>query len=366
MDLEECPICFLHYPSLNRSKCCSKGICTECFLQMKSPHVSRPTQCPFCKTPNYAVEYRGAKTLEEKGVEQAEEQKVIEAKIRMRQQELQDEEGRSQGKYHDHWQQQRVASLPTPATTSVQALNIRRSETDGTRILDTVTVGGGFFASPAVAVGADSLWFRGGQRSEGTDSVGGLRQPLLAPSTLPSMQMLPSNALAGNGSAVAAVTDVVRNIAGIRGGGPTHAPLNRDDEFDLDLEDIMVMEAIWLSIQEQGPQRYSENVTGSVGFEAQTSSSHVTARNQDFRMGPNESFTGPTPPQNVDSSVPLQRISVTGGFAGAIAAFAERQVAGGVADGLASELVHQDEGYSQQSAGRIAGLEVEMDGEHSH
>ncbi|KAL8255168.1 hypothetical protein R6Q59_033389 [Mikania micrantha] len=27
-DLEECPICFLYYRSLNRSRCCTKGICT--------------------------------------------------------------------------------------------------------------------------------------------------------------------------------------------------------------------------------------------------------------------------------------------------------------------------------------------------
>ncbi|KAJ0684303.1 putative transcription factor C2H2 family [Helianthus annuus] len=97
-DLEECPICFLYYPSLNRSRCCTKGICTECFLQMKTPNSTRPTQypyrCPFCKTLNYAVEYRGVKTKEEKGQEQIEEQRVIEAKIRMRQQEIQDEEER--------------------------------------------------------------------------------------------------------------------------------------------------------------------------------------------------------------------------------------------------------------------------------
>uniref|UniRef100_A0A7C9CMT5 RING-type domain-containing protein n=1 Tax=Opuntia streptacantha TaxID=393608 RepID=A0A7C9CMT5_OPUST len=86
--LEECPICFLYYPTLNRSRCCMKSICTECFLQMKNPNSSRPTQCPFCKTSNYAVEYRGVKSKEERGMEQIEEQKVIEAKIRMRQQEL--------------------------------------------------------------------------------------------------------------------------------------------------------------------------------------------------------------------------------------------------------------------------------------
>ncbi|KAE8713608.1 interactor of constitutive active ROPs 4-like isoformX2 [Hibiscus syriacus] len=77
-DLEECPICFL----------------------MKNPNSTRPTQypskCPFCKTPNYAVEYRGVKAEEERGIEEIEEHRVIEAKIRMRQQELQDEEERMQ------------------------------------------------------------------------------------------------------------------------------------------------------------------------------------------------------------------------------------------------------------------------------
>ncbi|KAG2313581.1 hypothetical protein Bca52824_025138 [Brassica carinata] len=95
-DLEECPICFLYYPSLNRSRCCMKSICTECFLQMKNPNSARPTQCPFCKTPNYAVEYRGVKSKEEKGIEQVEEQRVIEAKIRMRQKEMQDDEEKLQ------------------------------------------------------------------------------------------------------------------------------------------------------------------------------------------------------------------------------------------------------------------------------
>ncbi|KAJ0514648.1 putative transcription factor C2H2 family [Helianthus annuus] len=94
-DLDECPICFLYYPSLNRSRCCMKGICTECFLKMK-PDSTILSQCPFCKTYNYVVEYRGVKTKEEKGLEQIEEQRVIDAKIRMRVQEIQDEEERMQ------------------------------------------------------------------------------------------------------------------------------------------------------------------------------------------------------------------------------------------------------------------------------
>ncbi|KAL2508275.1 Eukaryotic translation initiation factor isoform 4G-1 [Forsythia ovata] len=71
-----------------------KGTCTECFLQMRTPNSTRPTRCPFCKALNYVVEYRGVRTKEEKSLEQIEEQKVIEAKIRIRKLELQNKEER--------------------------------------------------------------------------------------------------------------------------------------------------------------------------------------------------------------------------------------------------------------------------------
>jgi len=90
-DLEECQFCFSCNPCLYRSRCCLQSICRECFLQTKVPNSTCPTQCPFCETANYAVEYRDVKTKEEKYLEQIEEQHVIEAKIRMRQQEFQDE-----------------------------------------------------------------------------------------------------------------------------------------------------------------------------------------------------------------------------------------------------------------------------------
>ncbi|XP_031480910.1 E3 ubiquitin-protein ligase GW2-like [Nymphaea colorata] len=89
-DLDECPICFYYFPSLNRSRCCSKSICTECFLQMKPQDATRPAQCPFCKSSGYAVKYHGARTQEERSREIIEEQKVIEAKIRMQFQDQQD------------------------------------------------------------------------------------------------------------------------------------------------------------------------------------------------------------------------------------------------------------------------------------
>ncbi|XP_051151737.1 E3 ubiquitin-protein ligase DA2L-like [Andrographis paniculata] len=181
-DLEECPICFLYYPSLNRSRCCMKGICTECFLQMKTPNSTQPTQCPFCKTPNYAVEYRGVKTKEEKGLEQLEEQRVIEAKIRMRKQELQDEEERMLKR------REMNSSCSMRGSAEVDHCSTRVSS----------------FASAI-----ESEEFSG----------------LCEPSVNPPIRL------------------------------PPRPRQTREDGFDLDLEDIMVMEAIWLSIQEAGRRR---------------------------------------------------------------------------------------------------------------
>ena len=98
-ELEECPICFLHYPCLNRSKCCQASICTECFLEIKQQQQQALAQqhqntnavvnsnnlnqcCPFCKKTGYAVYFTGRKSKEERAKELAEEQRVIEAQIR--------------------------------------------------------------------------------------------------------------------------------------------------------------------------------------------------------------------------------------------------------------------------------------------
>ncbi|XP_052177988.1 E3 ubiquitin-protein ligase DA2L-like isoform X2 [Diospyros lotus] len=227
-DLEECPICFLYYPSLNRSRCCLKGICTECFLQMKTPNSTRPTQCPFCKTSSYAVEYRGVKTKEEKGLEQIEEQRVIEAKIRMRQQELQAEEERMQ----------------------------KRQEITSSRIVEPGEVG---YSTAAVPSFTSSL--EGDEIVSSHEPCQSMRQPL-------------------------------------------RPRQNRDDEFELDLEDIMVMEAIWLSIQENGRHRnptYGDSVS---------SEQYMTEDRCDSLVMP----------QMVESSS-----SPSGGLACAIAALAERQ-----------------------------------------
>ncbi|KAG2679769.1 hypothetical protein I3760_11G065900 [Carya illinoinensis] len=235
-DLEECPICFLYYPSLNRSRCCMKSICTECFLQMKVPNSTRPTQCPFCKTANYAVEYRGVKTKEEKCLEQIEEQRVIEAKIRIRQQELQDEEERMLKRQEPSYLCGNVT--PTEVECSSVTVPYSRSPVESEEIVASRD------SSPS---------------------------PMIQPSPLPR---------------------------------PAHRT-NRDDDFDLDLEDIMVMEAIWLSIQNS---RQRNPPYGDFHSEQYAIGGYVSPS-----MGP---------PAGSSSSP-------SGGLACAIAALAERQQIGG-------------------------------------
>lgn len=83
-DASECPICFLYYPPyLNKTRCCDQPICSECFVQIKRPDphppehhgdsneagspppepqedgmlVSEPACCPFCVQPEFGVTY---------------------------------------------------------------------------------------------------------------------------------------------------------------------------------------------------------------------------------------------------------------------------------------------------------------------
>jgi len=102
---EECPICFLYYPGgLNRSICCRKGLCTECFLQIKRPNF--PVNCPFCNHSAFAVVYTGPRSKEEREKEAEEEQKVIELKIKMRNEEIERDLQRQSQKIKEKQQQQ--------------------------------------------------------------------------------------------------------------------------------------------------------------------------------------------------------------------------------------------------------------------
>jgi len=86
-DAMECPICFLYYPPyLNSTRCCDQSICSECFVQIKRPDphppdhgdptspttgdglqandvnvdsnlVSESAACPFCVQPEFGITY---------------------------------------------------------------------------------------------------------------------------------------------------------------------------------------------------------------------------------------------------------------------------------------------------------------------
>ncbi|KAG0649728.1 sip5 [Hyphodiscus hymeniophilus] len=85
-DSTECPICFMYYPSyLNKTRCCDQPICSECFVQIKRPDphppehehndpsnpspppapentepeslVSEPATCPYCQQAEFGVTY---------------------------------------------------------------------------------------------------------------------------------------------------------------------------------------------------------------------------------------------------------------------------------------------------------------------
>ena len=124
--LEECPICLLNYPALNTTRCCCKGICTECYLQVWAPpfpqllygipyqarssaRTSIPTFhgqryagryshaaqvqstsaiphtcfCPYCKATLH-VAYRGPRSAAERSQAKLEQQRVFEAILKAR------------------------------------------------------------------------------------------------------------------------------------------------------------------------------------------------------------------------------------------------------------------------------------------
>ncbi|KAH7400782.1 protein SIP5 [Phaeosphaeria sp. MPI-PUGE-AT-0046c] len=82
-NIMECPICFMYYPPyLNKTRCCDQAICSECFVQIKRPDphppehhgdaespasppepqeeinlVSEPAACSFCRLPEFGVTY---------------------------------------------------------------------------------------------------------------------------------------------------------------------------------------------------------------------------------------------------------------------------------------------------------------------
>lgn len=68
-DAAECPICFLYYPPyLNKTRCCDQAICSECFVQIKrpdphAPEHADPTAPPLAAVPNTEPDERDSETI---------------------------------------------------------------------------------------------------------------------------------------------------------------------------------------------------------------------------------------------------------------------------------------------------------------
>ncbi|KAJ7566258.1 hypothetical protein O6H91_02G094900 [Diphasiastrum complanatum] len=344
-DLEECLICFLYYPSLNSSKCCFKGICTECFLQMKSPHATRPTQCPFCKTANYAVEYRGTRTIEEKDLEQIlnfmklslpsflpgrfygclrhfsfqEEQKVIEAKIKIQQQELQAEMQRVEYSEEERCPRALVERpsgvVPLTLSCGLPLVNLPESVTSTCSSDGTLTVRG-YQQTQQEVIGSTDDSEQGSPIGHGHGAY--CPSLVLVSNVLASLRNSSSyTGVDGSSSSSAVLSAHEAEIA-----VPAYPRSRRDEDFLLDLEDIMVMEAIWQSIQEQGPNKLFKSDSYMIG-PISTSLLDLCKAFRNEESGYNRSkLTGIRDLSNRSNFV-------TGGLAVAIAKLAERRALSG-------------------------------------
>eukprot|EP00300_Choanocystis_sp_HF-7_P003191 c12418_g1_i2.p1 GENE.c12418_g1_i2~~c12418_g1_i2.p1 ORF type:complete len:188 (+),score=26.99 c12418_g1_i2:50-613(+) len=111
---EECPICFLFFPSLNRINCCRKSICTGCFVSVCKAHQIPP--CPFCNTCPFETVFRGPLTDAEREAEAKEEEAVRQLEFKMRQDEIerdrQREESRQQGRVSESQQRSQSPRRP--------------------------------------------------------------------------------------------------------------------------------------------------------------------------------------------------------------------------------------------------------------
>ncbi|KAL0399558.1 UNVERIFIED_CONTAM: E3 ubiquitin-protein ligase DA2 [Sesamum radiatum] len=227
-DLEECPICFL-----------------VSFLQ----------NCELC------CGVSSVKTKEEKGLEQLEEQRVIEAKIRMRQQELLDEEERMLKR------REFSSSRSMRGATEVDHCSTRGLPVNfcmGYYVSQSAIWLAMFIAVVNYVNGHYSTYCVTGKR--------GMKALIYASVNI--VQVHSKN--------------LIMFIA-------------LEEEFDLDLEDIMVMEAIWLSIQENGKHQEPPNSNA-----AQSEEYVVEDRSSLAIAGSSSAFP-------------------SGGLACAIAALAERQ-----------------------------------------
>jgi hypothetical protein len=123
VDAEECPIClnFL-IGGLNRGKCCSKGVCTPCFLTIKKTPET-PFGCPFCLVPNFEVQYKGPKTKEQIDSELEDQRKVDELRKKMRDEEIEADRQRELKRQKEREERSKAIAIQKPPPTPPNSPN---------------------------------------------------------------------------------------------------------------------------------------------------------------------------------------------------------------------------------------------------
>ncbi|MBA0783703.1 hypothetical protein Gotri_001374 [Gossypium trilobum] len=303
-DLEECPICFLVLLSKSQQiKMLYEKYLYSCVYTCTPMFTFLDVlRCPFCKTSNYAVEYRGVKTKEEKGIEQIEEQRVIEAQIRMRQQELQDDEERMLKR------QDLSSSSTAVAPGEVQYNSIADRSPGEEEIFSSQD------SQAASMIGQRShprvnrsVMYMENEIMDEYLKEWGTRNDVNPPWLL---EVLLSTKIRVHVSE--RLLPLFLNEKGKARKKNEFSFIKclncRDEDFDIDLEEIMVMEAVWQSIQENSRQR-------NLNYVDAASSVHYVS---------GDGYVLPSTTTVAGSSS-----SPSGGLACAIAALAERQQMGG-------------------------------------
>jgi hypothetical protein len=177
-ELDECPICFMFYAGgLNRTKCCHKGVCTECFLQIKKPGAPLAESiCPFCNRARFTVIFMGPKSREERMKEEMEEQKVLELQEKIRQEEIERDLERDKQKHKE-----RDQDINNKRDTHERVRTQKAPHTDGPNVA----------ARPKRASGSGPIQARPNDTSSSQGSAAGGPQflPLSPPGTSPEQDL---------------------------------------------------------------------------------------------------------------------------------------------------------------------------------
>ncbi|CAE6355533.1 Protein SIP5 [Phaeosphaeria nodorum SN15] [Rhizoctonia solani] len=275
----ECPICFMYYPpNINRSRCCDQAICTECFVQIKRSEpttthlVSEPAACPYCVQENFGVTYeppnwRAGLVLSSSGSPSRPELPRLTGSA------ISSTSGDSHG--HTTAERSRRKSAPSQG---VEVVTIDYIRPDWEAKLEAVR------ATVARRANRRIVMRQVGDR--------------LIPVGITSGRVVPVNISEGDASGSG------RRSRRPRGGAPGEPPMGMSGH---DLEELMMMEAMRLSLLEHEAQQRREREAAARGADS-SSAAEPSRENTNASPDPASELQqqghGPHQPNDPDSLIP--------------------------------------------------------------